>query len=231
MGLVALAFAQALAQDQGSKDGTDLYDRPVLAIDPGMHTASIQAQAVDAAGRYAVTGSVDRTVRVWSIAEGKLLRTIWIPVGPGNVGDVFAVAISPERRLGERICEKNRGACRPRQGVAASRCLPFGRGWGSRMDEGSRRKVLQDAMDLENVTILTSSKRNELSEELPEWKHGALAEAFLDPLKGAPTTDGIIRLSALTDAMENEIQSLTKGPQHLGMHVSFTGDLFMASHY
>jgi WD40 repeat protein len=92
-------------------------------------------------------------------------------------------------------------------------------------------KVLQDAMDLENVTVLTSSRRNELSEELPEWKHGALAEAFLDALKGGADSEGIVRLSALTDAMENEVQSLTKGRQHLGMHVNFSGDLFMASHY
>jgi uncharacterized caspase-like protein len=100
-------------------------------------------------------------------------------------------------------------------------------GWATDPDA----KVLQDAMDKENVTVLTSSKKNELSEELPEWKHGALAEAFLDALKGAPATDGVIRLSGLTDAMENEVQSLTKGRQHLGMHVNFSGDLFMASHY
>jgi hypothetical protein len=43
-------------------------------------------------------------------------------------------------------------------------------------------KVLQDAMDMENVTVLTSSKRNELSVELPEWRHGALAQAFLAAL-------------------------------------------------
>jgi WD40 repeat protein len=92
-------------------------------------------------------------------------------------------------------------------------------------------KVLQDAMDLENVTVLTSSKKNELSEELPEWKHGALAEAFLDALKGAADAEGVVRLSALTDAMENEVQSLTKGRQHLGMHVNFSGNLFVASHY
>ena len=92
-------------------------------------------------------------------------------------------------------------------------------------------KVLQDAMDLENVTVLTSSKKNELSEELPEWKHGAMAEAFLDALKGAADAQGIVKLSALTDAMENEVQSLTKGKQHLGMHVNFSGDLFMVSHY
>ena len=92
-------------------------------------------------------------------------------------------------------------------------------------------KVLQDAMDLENVTVLTSSKKNELSEELPEWKHGALALAFLHALAGAADSKGVVRLSALTDAMENEVKSLTKGRQHLGMHVNFSGDLFMASHF
>ena len=96
LGLVALAFAPALAQDQGPNDATDLYERPTLAIDPGMHTARIWAQAVDAAGRFAVTGGDDRTVRIWSVADGKLLHTIWIPVGPANVGDVYAVAISPD---------------------------------------------------------------------------------------------------------------------------------------
>lgn len=100
-------------------------------------------------------------------------------------------------------------------------------GWAKDPDA----KALEDAMDLENVSVLTSSKRNELSEELPEWKHGALSQAFLDALTGAADSQGIVRLSALTDAMENEVKSLTKGKQHLGMHVNFSGDLFVASHY
>ena len=100
-------------------------------------------------------------------------------------------------------------------------------GWATDPDA----KVLQDAMDMENVTVLTSSKKNELSEELPAWKHGGLAQAFLDALTGAADAQGIVRLSALTDAMESELQSLTKGRQHLGMHVNFSGDLFVASHY
>jgi WD40 repeat protein len=96
LGLVALALAPALAEDRGPNAGTDLYDHPVLAIDPGMHTAGIYAQAVDAAGRFAVTGGADRTVKVWSVADGKLKRTIWIPVGPESVGVIYAVAISPD---------------------------------------------------------------------------------------------------------------------------------------
>jgi uncharacterized caspase-like protein len=100
-------------------------------------------------------------------------------------------------------------------------------GWATDPDA----KVLQNAMDLENVTVLTSSKKNELSHELPEWSHGALAQAFLDALAGAADSQGIVRLSALTDAMANEIPSLTRDRQHLGMHVNFNGDLFVASHY
>jgi hypothetical protein len=34
-----------------------------------------------------------------------------------------------------------------------------------------------------------------------------------------------------TPGMENEVQSLTKGRQHLGMHVNFSGDLFVACHH
>jgi WD40 repeat protein len=94
LALAALSLAPARAQDQGPK--TDLYDHPVLAIDPGMHTAPIRSQAVDVEGRYAVTGGDDRTVRIWSLTDGRLVRTIWIPVGPERVGDVHAVAISPD---------------------------------------------------------------------------------------------------------------------------------------
>jgi hypothetical protein len=87
-------FAPALAQDQNV--APDLYDRPVLAIDPGMHTNAILGQAVDREGKYAVTGSSDGTVRIWSVADGELLRTIWIPAGPDKVGAIYAAAISPD---------------------------------------------------------------------------------------------------------------------------------------
>jgi WD40 repeat protein len=51
---------------------------------------------VDAAGSFAVTGSDDKTIRVWSVADGKLSRTIRVPVGPGDIGKIYAVAISPD---------------------------------------------------------------------------------------------------------------------------------------
>jgi WD40 repeat protein len=76
-----------------------LSEQPMLVVDPGMHTAPIRAVAVDAAGRLAVTGSEDKTVRLWSLTDGKLLRTIRMPAGPGDIGKIYAVAMSPDGDL------------------------------------------------------------------------------------------------------------------------------------
>jgi WD domain, G-beta repeat len=76
-----------------------LYEQPVLIVDPGMHTAPIRDIGVDAAGQIAVTGSEDKTLRVWSMADGNLLRTIRMPTGPGDIGKIYAVAVSPDGTL------------------------------------------------------------------------------------------------------------------------------------
>jgi WD40 repeat protein len=76
-----------------------LYDSPVLTVDAGMHTASVFGAAADSAGRFLVTGSHDKTVRIWSLSDGKLLQTIRMPAGPGNVGKIYAVAMSPEGKV------------------------------------------------------------------------------------------------------------------------------------
>ncbi|MFO1433776.1 MAG: caspase family protein [Candidatus Competibacteraceae bacterium] len=71
-------------------------DTPFLRIETGMHTAPISRIDVDAAERYLVTASFDKTARVWDLADGKLLRILRPPLGSGNEGRLFAVAISPD---------------------------------------------------------------------------------------------------------------------------------------
>ena len=71
---------------------------PVLRIETGMHVAPIKRIGVDRACRLAATASDDKTVRVWSLPDGRLLRTLRVPIGPGNSGKVFATAVSPDGR-------------------------------------------------------------------------------------------------------------------------------------
>jgi WD40 repeat protein len=77
----------------------NLYERPVLIVDPDTHTAATKTAAVDAAGRFLATGSYDKTVRIWSASDGKLLRTIRMPAGPGHTGEIYAVAMSPDGNI------------------------------------------------------------------------------------------------------------------------------------
>ena len=76
-----------------------VLDRPLLSIEAGMHTGDITAASVDASETYLVTASIDKTVRVWELSSGALLRIIRPPIGDGNEGLLAAVAISPDGRV------------------------------------------------------------------------------------------------------------------------------------
>lgn len=69
---------------------------PVLRLDTGMHTAPIRAAAVDAGGQVLATASLDKTVRVWSLATGEQFRVLRPAIGFGPEGELYAVAISPD---------------------------------------------------------------------------------------------------------------------------------------
>jgi WD40 repeat protein len=65
-----------------------------------MHTAIIRWLAVDRAGRWLVTASDDKTARVWELANGgRLAAVLRVPVGQGNEGKLYAVALSPDGAL------------------------------------------------------------------------------------------------------------------------------------
>ncbi|MBV6343401.1 WD40 repeat domain-containing protein, partial [Candidatus Magnetobacterium casense] len=69
---------------------------PILRIETGMHTAVIRRIATDAANRYLVTASHDKTVRVWELSTGRLIRTLRPPIGDGDEGKIYSIAISPD---------------------------------------------------------------------------------------------------------------------------------------
>jgi WD40 repeat protein len=71
---------------------------PILRIEAGQHGAAIWRIDTDAENRFAVTASDDKTVRIWSLPDGKLLRILRLPIDINNtnVGKAFAAAISPD---------------------------------------------------------------------------------------------------------------------------------------
>jgi WD40 repeat protein len=73
--------------------------RPFLRIETGMHTAPIWRIGVDAACSLLATASDDKTVRLWSLPDGKLERVIRLPIGDGDAGKVWARALSADGRL------------------------------------------------------------------------------------------------------------------------------------
>ncbi len=97
-----LAAIIAVAALAGTARAEDLPDqRPMLRIDPGMHTAPIRRIGVDAACSLMVTGSEDKTARLWALPQSgrgapELLRSLRVPIGEGNDGKVYAVALSPD---------------------------------------------------------------------------------------------------------------------------------------
>ena len=72
--------------------------RPILRIETGMHTAAIWRIGVDAACSLLATASDDKTVRLWSLPDGRLERTIRLPISEGNGGKIYAAALSPDAR-------------------------------------------------------------------------------------------------------------------------------------
>ncbi|WP_295450762.1 hypothetical protein [uncultured Thiodictyon sp.] len=96
--LLVLAGAAGTRADPGSA-GAGPPAKPLPRIETGMHTALIWRIATDAAGRWAVTASEDKTARVWEVATGRQVLVLRPPQGEGNEGKLNAVALSPDGAL------------------------------------------------------------------------------------------------------------------------------------
>lgn len=71
-----------------------------LMLDTGGHMAKVNGLAITPDGKQIVSGSQDKTIRVWDIETGKTVRMIRGEVAPGNWGTIFALALSPD---GQRL--------------------------------------------------------------------------------------------------------------------------------
>ena len=73
--------------------------QPILTIDTGGHKAIITDVMFTSDGKYLVSASVDKTVRVWDLATGEIVRILRGQIGAGCEGKIFAAALSPDDRF------------------------------------------------------------------------------------------------------------------------------------
>jgi hypothetical protein len=66
----------------------DYATAPIFRPETGTHIASVRHINVDREERFLVSGSDDKMLRVWDLASGRMLRTVRVPLGEGNLGKV-----------------------------------------------------------------------------------------------------------------------------------------------
>ena len=91
--------ATAKPNEGGISKQADPMNRAFLRMNTDMHQAMINRISIDAKERYLLTGSTDKTMKMWNIASGKLIRTFRFPISDGNEGRINAVALSPDGRF------------------------------------------------------------------------------------------------------------------------------------
>jgi WD40 repeat protein len=89
-----LAFTLSLSPPALKADG--LPSEPILRLETGMHTGPIKRISIDQAGDLLVTASDDKTLRLWTLNDGSLLKTLRVPIGEGEEGRLYAAALSPD---------------------------------------------------------------------------------------------------------------------------------------
>lgn len=72
---------------------------PILRIETGQHISSIHRISVDNKCSLMVTGADDKTLRLWSLPSGQLMKTYRMPIGDGHHGKPYSVAMSPDGRM------------------------------------------------------------------------------------------------------------------------------------
>lgn len=88
-GLLLLPMAPAMAGPP---------ETPQLRIETGNHLSLLTRIAVDRPGWLIATASEDKTIRLWAADDGRPLLVLRPPIGSGSLGDIYALAFSPDGR-------------------------------------------------------------------------------------------------------------------------------------
>ncbi len=74
-------------------------EEPILIIDPHGHSSTISELMFTPDGQTLVSVSLDKTIRLWDVATGDLIKTLRGHIGEGYEGALMAAALSPDGNI------------------------------------------------------------------------------------------------------------------------------------
>jgi WD40 repeat protein len=97
-GLLGLSLFCTAATGQTPFPLPVLNDKPTPQVDAGGPSATVSSLAFGVDGETVYAGGLDKVVRVWRKQNGSfaLIATYRVPIGPGNMGAINAMALSPD---------------------------------------------------------------------------------------------------------------------------------------
>jgi WD40 repeat protein len=73
--------------------------KPIAVLDAGGHNARVMKLLFHRGGQELISVSEDKTVRLWDLNTGELIRVLRPPIGPGKDGMLYSGTLSPDGKL------------------------------------------------------------------------------------------------------------------------------------
>src|SRR5262249_61962129 len=90
LALVVAVIQPGIGEQLGKPE---LPTEPILRIEAGQHNASMRSIDTDAANKFAVTASLDKSVRGWSLPDRRVAAGLRAAICYGDGGKAYARAI------------------------------------------------------------------------------------------------------------------------------------------
>lgn len=94
--LMAVVALVAVSNATPATEAPEPVRTPFLMIDTKMHVGPVTRVAADSAGGRIATGSTDKSIRIYDGIDGRLHRTVYLPLGEDRIGAVTGLGLSPD---------------------------------------------------------------------------------------------------------------------------------------